>query len=265
MGWNIYSKVIDEIAIKNPGARVWEIFFGDPFLCKDMAQRIEYAKTRGLTDVVLNSNGSRMTSDRARSVIEAGLDAMYVGVDAARKETYEKIRVGAEFEVTVKNVLAYRDLLTRYGRPDQKLFVQFVVSDINEKEMEDFRLFWNREGVSVKFRPRISWGGLIEAPNLVRNSDVQRKPCYWLMQTMSICADGEVPLCAVDLHCQVKCGNARERSLEELWRHGRLKEFRDMHLEGRYDELPELCRECSDWQSAYSEYHEVRVIETESQ
>jgi len=27
-----------------------------------------------------------------------------------------------------------------------------------------------------------------------------------------------------------------------------------MHRDGRYDELPEMCRTCRDWQSAYAEF-----------
>ena len=38
MDVGLYRKLIDEIANENPGARVWEIFFGDPFMCRDMAE-----------------------------------------------------------------------------------------------------------------------------------------------------------------------------------------------------------------------------------
>jgi MoaA/NifB/PqqE/SkfB family radical SAM enzyme len=253
MDRGLYEKIIDEIALENPDARVWEIFFGEPFVCRDMADRIRYAKGKGLTDVVLNSNGVLMTEDRARAVIEAGLDAMYVGIDAATPETYDKIRVGGDFDAAVSNVLRYRDLLPEVGTEGQQLFVQFVVSEPNEHEVEDFKAFWQKEGVQVKIRPKVSWAGLVDAPNLHRNEEVERKPCYWLMRTINICADGEVALCAVDVHCRVKCGNVADHTIRELWG-GRLKEFRKMHRECRFGELPELCRGCADWQSAYAEY-----------
>ena len=57
MDIDIYERLIDEIAVENPEAWVWEIFFGDPFMCRDMAKRVRYAKDKGLKDVVLNSNG----------------------------------------------------------------------------------------------------------------------------------------------------------------------------------------------------------------
>jgi len=253
MDFEIYKRLIDEIAQDRPDARVWEIFFGDPFLCRGMPERIAYAKQAGLLDVVLNTNGVLMTPDKAKAVILAGLDSMYVGIDAATDETYNKIRIGGDFEKAVQNALSYRDLLEKYGNGKQRLFVQFVVSDINEHEVNVFRAFWVDQGVTVKIRPKVSWAGLVKANNLRSNAEVDRKQCYWLMRTMSICADGRVALCAVDLHCRVPCGDVREKSLKELWQ-GRLKELRAMHNESRWNELPEICRNCMDWQSGYAEF-----------
>jgi len=176
-----------------------------------------------------------------------------VGIDAFEKATYEKIRVGGDFNKAVKNVMKYRDLLHEVGRPEQKLFVQFVVSDINENEVEPFKAFWAEEGIHVKIRPKISWAGLIEADNLQSNAEVARKPCYWLMRTMNICADGKVALCSVDIHCRVECGDVSTDSLKNVWQ-GLLKKYRAMHDECRFDDLPEMCRLCADWQSAYADF-----------
>jgi len=253
MDLGLYKELIDEIAIENPNARVWEIFFGEPFMCRDMAKRIRYAKERGLNDVVLNSNGVMMSEKRAQAVIQAGLDAMYVGVDASTAQTYDKIRVGGDFKKAVDNVLVYRDLLAKHGNGKQKLFVQFVVSDINEHEVKEFEDFWKKRGVNIKIRPKVSWAGLVEATNLSRNEEVSRKPCYWLMRTINICADGQVALCSVDVHCRVRCGDVNTHTIKEIWQ-GALKKYRSMHNDGRFDQLPDMCRECSDWQSGYAEF-----------
>jgi pyruvate-formate lyase-activating enzyme len=252
MDMGLYKRLIDEIAVENPAARVWQIFFGDPFMCRDMPERIRYAKDKGLADVVLNTNGVLMKPEKARALIAAGLDAMYVGVDAAKAGTYEKIRVGGKFDTTVANVLAYRDILREIGRPGQKLFVQFVVSDINESEVEDFKAFWNAQGVNVKIRPKVSWAGLVSADNLLDNQAVDRRPCYWLMRTINICADGRAALCSVDVHCRVPCGDTNVSTIRKLW--AGLKAYRQMHKEGRFDELPQMCRDCRDWQSGYADY-----------
>ena len=255
MDFVLYRKIIDEIAPVNPRARVWEIFFGDPFLLRDMPERIRYAKDRGLENVLLNTNGVLMSPDKAKAVIEAGLDAMYVGIDAVNEETYNKIRIGGDYRRAVDNVLRYQELLKSCGRDGQQLFVQFVVSDINEDQTGEFRDFWTSKGIKVKIRPKVSWAGLVEAHNLRRNEEIERKPCYWLMRTINICADGEVCLCSVDVHCKVKCGSVQHKTIKELW-NGKLGEYRAMHREGRFDELPGMCRNCADWQSTYAEYYQ---------
>jgi len=261
MDFGLYRRLIDEIAREKPDARVWEIFFGDPFMCRDMAKRIAYAKEKGLQDVVLNTNGVLMSADRAKGLIQAGLDVMYVGIDAFTAETYGKIRIGGDFQKVVDNTLRYRDLLNQYGTDRQKLFVQYVVSEVNQHEVAAFKAFWKTRGVSVKVRPKLSWAGLVRASNLYDNSQVKRKPCYWLMQTINICADGKVALCSVDVHCRVSCGDVKRHSIKEIWE-GSLKEYRNLHKAGRFEELPPMCHGCADWQSGYADFVLAESSET---
>lgn len=251
MDFGLYTKIIDEIAIEKPEARVWNIFFGEPFLCIDMPERIKYAKQKGLKDVVLNTNGMLMDEKKAKAVIEAGLDAIYVGIDAMYTKTYDKIRIGGNLTMVSHNVIGYRGLLNQIGKPNQKIYVQFVVNEFNENEVEEFKQYWAFEGIPVKIRPKVSWGGLINADNLVDN-DNNRKPCYWIMRTINICADGKVALCSADVHCRVECGDANVMSIKDLW-NDKLTQYRELHKKGRFDKLPQMCYECKDWQSTYSE------------
>jgi len=251
MSMQLYTKLIDEIAAKRPNTRVWEIFFGDPFCCPDMPERVMYAKQSGLTDVVLNTNGLAMFTTNAKKLIDAGLDVLYVGIDAIREETYNRIRVGGNLQRVTKNVLNYKRLLEKIGTKNQKLFVQLVEVDQSADEIQEFKNFWSNEGVAVKIRPKVSWGGLITADNL--NKEMPRVPCKWLMESFSVCADGRVALCAVDLHCSTICGDCNENTIEEIW-NSKLKKFREMQQCDQYHLLPPFCKDCLDWQSANCKY-----------
>jgi radical SAM protein with 4Fe4S-binding SPASM domain len=101
----------------------------------------------------------------------------------------------------------------------------------------------------------VSWAGSIEAPNLVLGNE-DRWPCYWAMQTMSITDTGKVVTCAVDLDARHIAGDVSQRTLREVW-NGGLKELRRLHLEKQFEELPENCRNCRDWQSARADYYSV--------
>jgi len=259
MPWPLFTKIVDEIAANDKNVRVWMVFFGEPFILKktkpSIFEMIRYAKDKGLTDVVLNSNANLMDEDAARKLIDSGIDAMYFGVDAATPETYAKIRVGGEYHTAVNNIRTLMRLKKETGSEKPAVHVQFVEMDNNSHEKDAFIKFWNEQGAIVKIRPKVSWAGLIEAPNLVLKEE-DRWPCYWAMQTMSISDQGKVVTCAVDLDARFIAGDITTQSLKEVW-NGKLKELRQMHCDKHFQELPPVCRDCRDWQSARAEYYTV--------
>lgn len=259
MTWDLFTKIIDEIAETDRTVRVWLVFFGEALILKNrkpsIFDMIRYAKGRGLSDVVLNSNANLLDEEAARALIRSGLDAIYIGLDAAFPETYAKIRVGGDFQATVGNVLRLISLKERMSAATPEIFVQFVEMDDNEAEKEEFTRFWNGRGVIVKIRPKVSWAGLVDAPNLSLGEE-DRWACYWAMRTMSITDTGKVVTCAVDLDARFVAGDVRESSLKEVW-NGSLKRLRNLHERRDFALLPPICRDCRDWQSARAEYHKA--------
>jgi len=259
MPWNLFTKIVDEIAEVDRNIRVWMVFFGEALILKkrkpSIFEMITYAKNKGLTDVVLNSNANLLDPGAAKSLIQSGLDAIYIGIDAFKPETYAKIRVGGDYEKAVQNTMHLIELKKRVNSEKPEVFVQFVEMDDNSKEKEAFIDFWKRQGAMVKIRPKVSWAGLIDAPNLVFDNK-ERWPCYWAMRTMSITDTGKVVTCAVDLDAKYVAGDVNERSLKEVW-NGDLKRIRQFHASKKFEALPENCRNCRDWQSARADYHSV--------
>ena len=261
MSWELFSKIIDEIAQVDKGIRVWMVFFGEALLLKrkkpTIFDMIAYAKNKGLSDVVLNSNANLLDEEASKELIHSGLDAIYIGIDAFASETYARIRVGGNYEKVVQNTLHLIELKKVMNSMKPQVFVQFVVMDINEKEIGEFTEFWNYRGAVVKVRPKVSWAGMIDAPNLILDSK-DRWPCHWAMQTMSITDRGKVVTCAVDLDAKFVAGDVSHQSLKEIW-NGKLKELRECHLLGRFHTLPENCRGCKDWQAARADYYSVNT------
>lgn len=259
ISWELLTKIIDEVAAVDKNVRVWMVFFGDPFIIKrrkpSIFDMIRYAKDSGLTDVVVNSNGSLMDEKSARKLIDSGLDAIYFGVDAFNPETYAKLRVGGDYGETVANIQNLVHLKKTMGVEKPAVFVQFVEMDSNAHEKDDFIKFWSEQGAMVKIRPKVSWAGAIDASNLVLDNK-DRWPCHWAMQTMSITDTGKVVTCAVDLDAKFVAGDLNKQTIKEIW-NGNLKELRRLHVSRRFEELPENCRNCRDWQSARANYYSV--------
>jgi radical SAM protein with 4Fe4S-binding SPASM domain len=257
MPWQIFTKIIDEIAETDKNIRVWMVFFGEALLLKktrpSIFDMIAYAKSKGLTDVVLNTNGNLMNEEASRKLIVSGLDGVYAGIDAFTPEVYSKIRVGGDYKKVVKNTLSLLKLKKTLKSSKPDVFVQFVEMDINKEEKDSFIDFWKKNGAKVKIRPKVSWAGSIEASNLILDNK-DRWPCHWAMQTMSIINTGKVVTCAVDLDARFIAGDINKSSLKEIW-NSSLKELRLLHMSKKFDRLPDNCRNCRDWQSAKADYH----------
>jgi radical SAM protein with 4Fe4S-binding SPASM domain len=163
--------------------------------------------------------------------------------------------VGGNYEQTVQNVLNLMKVQQRLKRSNPKVFVQLVEMDVNRHEKDGFIKFWSDKGATVKIRPKVSWAGAIEAPNLVMGNE-ERWPCYWAMRTMSITDQGKVVTCAVDLDARFIAGDITKQSLKEVWT-GKLRELRELHKSCNFENLPKNCRGCRDWQSARADYYSV--------
>ena len=256
MGWALFTKIIDEIALVDKNTRVWMVFFGEALLLKKeptIFEMISYTKAKGLTDVVLNSNANLLDEKTSLSLINSNLDAIYIGIDAFSPEVYSKIRVGGDYDKVVDNSIKLIKLKQKMNARNPQVYVQFVEMDINASQKEDFIDFWQAQGAIVKIRPKVSWAGLVNASNQTIKKE-ERWPCHWAMQTMSITDSGDVVTCAVDVDARYVAGNIKKSSLKEVW-NTELKNLRNFHIEGKFDELPGLCKECMDWQSARADYY----------
>jgi radical SAM protein with 4Fe4S-binding SPASM domain len=257
MPWSLFTKIIDEIAKENRNTRVWMVFFGEALLLKrkkpSIFDMISYAKNKGLTDVVLNSNANLLDLEASEGLIRSGLDAIYIGIDAITPETYAKLRVGGNYQKAVHNTIHLIEVKKLLNSNKPEVFVQFVEMDDNKEEEEDFIDFWKKQGAIVKIRPKVSWAGEINAPNLILNNK-DRWPCHWAMQTMSITDTGKVVTCAVDLDAKFVAGDINKYFIKEIW-NGKLKELRVLHKAKSFGGLPNHCRDCKDWQSARSDYY----------
>jgi len=255
MSMALYRKLVDEIAEVAPTTEVWPTFYGEAFVLDyRLFYMLEYAKKRGLTNLVLNTNGTRFTAEVAEWVIDSGLDLIMFSLDGLSAPVFERIRVGAKRDEVFANVERLLAIKARRGAATPKVEVQYSVMDQNEHEVEAFRAHWLARGVHVKIREKFSWTGIVEAPNL--NPSVKRIACPWALRTCAVHWNGDMVACAVDYDGRFVAGNLRDRSIADVWGadHRRL---RDLHLSHDFAHLPAPCRDCLDWQVAGGATHDA--------
>lgn len=249
MPFELWRKCADEIVAAAPRTECWFSFCGEPLLEPDLLCRIlSYGKSIGLQSMHLNTNGMLMTPALAERILDTGVDVVVVGVDGLDKDVYESIRLGGDRDELYANIEYFLQArLRRPKAPDVQ--VQFIEMDENQHELEPFKRYWLERGAVVKIRRKGSWGGRIDTPSAVPAD--MRIPCPWAITVMHVFWDGRIPRCPGDTEGDDCVGNAWQDSLAELW--SRLGPHRELHLEHRFDELPERCQSCKDWMTGAAE------------
>ncbi len=249
MPFPLFQKCADEIAYQSPDTECWFSFCGEPLLEPELLiAALKYGKSVGLRSMNINTNGLLFKPELCDRILDTGVDLIVFGLDGFSKETYEKIRVNGNRDEVYQNI---EHLILRRNIKNSKTVIQlqFIVMDENEHELDDFKEYWNNHEVVLKIRNKLSWGGKFETP--LAFSAAERIPCPWAITMMHIFWDGRIPRCPGDTEGEEGFGNAWHESLASLWK--QLGTYRQLHLEHRYDELPERCKHCKDWMTGAAE------------
>jgi radical SAM protein with 4Fe4S-binding SPASM domain len=233
MEMDLFRKIVDECAALGiTHVRVHN--YGEPFLDKQLVEKVRYAKAKGIREVGMISNGSLIDEDVARGMIDAGLDAINISVDASGKETFERTRVNLKYDDVIGNIKTLVRLRGEAGKVRPKLILSFVRQD-NSADEQRFIDEWKQIADKIHVTDLHNWAGTLNA-----KSDVQY-PCYRLWQTFTVLWDGRVSLCCADFDGRHVLGDLRTSTIAQVWNSAPYRAVRRQHLEHGG---PEICRSC---------------------
>jgi radical SAM protein with 4Fe4S-binding SPASM domain len=233
MEFDLFAKIVDECAALGiTHVRVHN--YGEPFLDRQLVDKVRYAKSKGIAEVGMISNGSLITEEIARGMIEAGLDAINISVDASGKEVFERTRVNLNYDDVIRNIRTLARLRAESGRTHPKLILSFVRQG-NTPDEEAFIREWSAVADKVHVTDLHNWAGTLHT-----TSDV-RYPCYRLWQTFTVLWDGRVSLCCADFDGRHVLGDLRTSTIAQVWNSPAYRAVRRQHLE---QGGPEICRSC---------------------
>jgi len=112
---------------------------GEPLLNSRLDDYIRFARALMPSDgwIGFQSNGLLLTDDRARNLLDAGLDKICISVDAVTPEMLRKVREGAEIS-TIGNALeALSKAKQSTGRTEFKIGIEFVLMRSNISELPE--------------------------------------------------------------------------------------------------------------------------------
>jgi sulfatase maturation enzyme AslB (radical SAM superfamily) len=233
MDFDLFRKIVDECAALGiTHVRVHN--YGEPFLDRQLVEKVRYAKARGIAEVGMISNGSLITEEIARGMIEAGLDAINISVDAAGKDVFERTRLNLDYDTVIGNVRNLVRIRAELGRRRPRLILSFVRQD-NSADEQAFIREWSQVADKIHITDLHNWAGTLHG-----RSDVQY-PCYRLWQTFTVLWDGRVSLCCADYDGRNVLGDLRTSTIAQVWNSKPYRAVRRQHLESGG---PEICRTC---------------------
>jgi radical SAM protein with 4Fe4S-binding SPASM domain len=262
MDRDLWDKIVEEVGRESPNCEIWPTFYGEAIILgEELWDRISYADRVGCKNLVLNSNGTLLDRfNNIDNILNSPLRRFILSLDGLTPETFERIRDKAKWDEVYPAVEELCRKRLERGQKYPSITAQFSVMKDNVHEAEAFRQYWSARGAEVKLRPMLEWTatGTVRTDTIDHYSNF-RTACGWGNNTMAIHQDGSVVACAVDYEGMFKAGNARDKTVKELWAILGEK-LRKPHREHRWNDMPNICKGCGDWQVAGAEY-EAETVE----
>ncbi|MCL4457692.1 MAG: radical SAM protein [Nitrospirae bacterium] len=215
---------------------------GEALMHPKLIDMVETAKTRGIMDVMFNTNGLLLTEEKAKGLVEAGIDLIIISVDGATKETYEAIRIGSDYETVRRNI----EFLVRYRgelrRKKPMIRLQFVKMKENIHEFETFKNQWRDKVdvlVSIDYSNRVKQ----ESKGVDDKKSLGRSYCPHPWRRLTVTAAGKALMCCVDWDGKYIVGDCSMASIKDIW-HGPRITFGRKCIKGLEHEKISSCREC---------------------
>jgi hypothetical protein len=233
MSFELFRKIVDECADLGI-AHVRVHNYGEPFMDRRLSEKVRYAKQKGIREVGMISNGSLITEHVAREIIESGLDAINISVDASGREVFDATRLGLNYDKVIANIERLVRIRAELGRKRPKLILSFVRQN-NSTDEQAFIEHWRGIADKIHITDLHNWAGTLN-----RESDVNY-PCYRPWLTFTVLWDGRVSLCCADFDGRTVLGDLNTATIREIWNAERYVAARRAHLESGG---PDICRSC---------------------
>jgi hypothetical protein len=238
-----FAKIVEQVAESRDCVMTFA-GAGDPLLHPDVANFVRMAKSAGVRGVHVRTE---LVADAATiaSIIEAGVDAISVELDADTSETYRRMHGVNRFQDVIANIeriFSARQLFA--GTGGTAYAVPWIVPRLQRRleSYEDIDTFFDRWqhilGTAV-IEGAPPFEDSAENPSVPLASALSPSSAMWreMLRRMLILSDGSVPLSELDLRGDRIFGHVDRGPMLQLWRDlvARRKQIRRDSGEGHQD------------------------------
>ncbi len=236
--------------------------WGEPFLNPHLLEYIRYFAERGL-HVVIHTNFSARKYEDAfmEAVVRSGLGHLAASVDGASQESYEKYRIGGNFDRVIRNLERLARARKKLDSDTPRISYKMLLHRYNQHEVDQARKlaeslqveFWLQENFGVGAEDREEWTadrvrekyGLAPITNVAQGCGSRViTECRQLWDTLVVNANGDVFPCCIVCTPESAVGNIAEQPFKNIWNNEKMQYLRHYVLDPRVP-APDFANSCA--------------------
>lgn len=142
------DKFFEELKPFLDNAGLLDFYGGEPFLIDIYLKIFDYVAINNPTvQIYIQSNGT-IASKKVLNYVKKLNISLSLSIDSVVKETYEQIRIGANFDSVVKNVNLFHNILRKNNK---QFYMSPILCNLNYMELLEFYNFCNRYEMKLYF------------------------------------------------------------------------------------------------------------------
>jgi len=235
MSLDLYKKVIDEVEGKVEAITL--ATRGEPTLNKDFKKMLNYSNKKFLA-LKINTNASMLDENMIHAILSTDIQSIIFSVDAADKETYEKIRVNGKFDKIMKNLKLFAQIRKDHYSKSKHIVKMSGVKISKNQSMKSMERQFKELADVIAFVNYSPWESAYDnEPNDLKHA------CKELWTRMFVWADGKVNPCDYDYKSVLSKWNAKDTSISDIWNSREYNDLRQKHLNKKRNTI-EPCVRC---------------------
>ena len=227
----------------------------EPLLYKGIKKVLDRTKDAEIMDVFLFTNGALLTEERSKMILDSSVTRLFVSIDAATQESYDKVRVPVSKRLLKENRLEYLEnnikqfvkMRNNLNRKTPVVRVSFCSLKENAHEIELFKKKWVNivDSVEIQKEQSIDVYEKLESinGNKFKEKNLKTYNCNKPWGDMAIYSDGSVGPCCNLVGRKAPIGNVNKNTIKEIWNGEKMNEIRDGF---RKNSPIKVCKACLD-------------------